>query len=667
MLHVCCVKWGKLYGPEYVNTLFDMVRRNLPAGFPGRFVCLTDDPAGLEEGIQTLPLPQGIIGWWNKLYLFAPNVFPKGERVLFFDLDTAITGPLDEIASYAGPFAILRDAYRKDGLQSSVMAWEVGTHRFWEAWHRQGCPMDGRGDQGFIEDAIERGHVDLWQDLFPGKFRSYKVECRTQIPRGTSVVFFHGHPRPHEVETGWVPEVWKIGGGSGVEFIVQSNVRDDALREHVRSAIQRSCQWVRPGNDTRTAIIVGGGPSLAKHLFYIRGMQMAGGIVFATNNTYAYLKDHGIQPDAHVMLDARAENLAFVPTDTVPKFYASQCHPSVLDAAGNDLICWHAAHACYQPLLEGTDSYGIGGGTTVGMKALALAFTLGHRHFRLFGFDSSYAESHHAYPQALNDGEKTLQVKVGGRSFKAAPWMVTQMEEFKEFMPLLMAEGCVVRIFGDGLIPHVASLMVSHDDGLKWPEGDIEARPAILSTVQDLHEFMAHCDHKRVAVQAGGNVGVFAKELAKHFERVLTFEPDPANWECLVQNLSETNIEAFNAALGDAAGTVSIEHNSRNCGASRVSGDGNIPISPLDTLALDCCDLLQLDIEGYELKALKGAERTIRQHSPVIVLELKGHGERYGDSDESIISWLAERGYTRAGSIHRDVIFTRTAHESRAA
>jgi hypothetical protein len=95
----------------------------------------------------------------------------------------------------------------------------------------------------------------------------------------------------------------------------------------------------------------------------------------------------------------------------------------------------------------------------VGLKALALAYVLGHRHLRLFGFDSSYRESHHAYPQALNDGEKTLAVHLGGTTFRCAPWMITQAEDFKHIAPELVAAGCVLRVYGDGLIPHIASLM----------------------------------------------------------------------------------------------------------------------------------------------------------------------------------------------------------------
>src|SRR5882762_4784361 len=106
VLNVVTINWHNYCGRgvEYVETLFDMVRRNLPAGFPGKFTVFTDDVSQKYElGIEVKELPKGLVGYWNKLYLFAPEAFSQGERVLYFDLDTAITGPLDAIVRYAGP------------------------------------------------------------------------------------------------------------------------------------------------------------------------------------------------------------------------------------------------------------------------------------------------------------------------------------------------------------------------------------------------------------------------------------------------------------------------------------------------------------------------------------------------------------------------------------
>lgn len=53
---VICMKWGKKYGPEYVNRLYAMVRRHLKGDF--RFVCLTDDGVGIRGEVECLPIPR---------------------------------------------------------------------------------------------------------------------------------------------------------------------------------------------------------------------------------------------------------------------------------------------------------------------------------------------------------------------------------------------------------------------------------------------------------------------------------------------------------------------------------------------------------------------------------------------------------------------------------
>jgi len=211
---VCCVQAGNYLGrgAEYVNTLFDMVSRNSQA--MARFVCFTDDPQGLDARIEAQPLPEpGLTGWWNKLALFKRGVFGPSERVWFFDLDTLITGPLDNLFTYDGPFTLLRDFYRggmsQYALQSSVMTW-TGDEcaEIWETWDARGRPTSCKGDQEWIE---EFGARPVLQDLFPGAFLSYKL-TEGAHPFGASVLVFHGDPRPHEVTDGWVPQVWKVGG-----------------------------------------------------------------------------------------------------------------------------------------------------------------------------------------------------------------------------------------------------------------------------------------------------------------------------------------------------------------------------------------------------------------------------------------------------------------------
>lgn len=196
-------------------------------------------------------------------------------------------------------------------------------------------------------------------------------------------------------------------------------------------------------------VIVGGGPSLVDSLAEIKARKLNGTKVWATNNTYRFLQSHGIQPDAHVLLDARPENVAFLKPDLGVTYYVHiNCDPSLFDALDGCRVCMYDLNS------EAT-------GTTVGLKALYLAGFSGYAEFFLYGFDSSYREGeHHAYPQALNDGQKVIEVTVEGRVFKCAPWMLVQAEEFQSIAASFAQQDKIIHVGGDGLLPHIARRMV---------------------------------------------------------------------------------------------------------------------------------------------------------------------------------------------------------------
>lgn len=191
-------------GSEYVKKLRRQVRKNLT--IPHEFFVVTDDPASFYPRMKVKP--SALPGWWEKLRLFKPGMFPDG-RVLFLDLDTFIVGNIDDIASLDTPFATLRDFWRKDGLGPAVMLWRTDANLgIWEGWEAAGKPMNlANGDQGWLEQHFGNRKPDILQDRFPGRFVSYKTHCTTCIPEGASVVCFHGKPRPHEA-TGWAKEYW---------------------------------------------------------------------------------------------------------------------------------------------------------------------------------------------------------------------------------------------------------------------------------------------------------------------------------------------------------------------------------------------------------------------------------------------------------------------------
>ena len=134
---------------------------------------------------------------------------------------------------------------------------------------------------------------------------------------------------------------------------------------------------------------------------------------------------------------------------------------------------------------------------------------------------------------------------------------------------------------------------------------------------------------RAVAVQAGGNCGVYASQYAEQFKSVYTFEPEYLNFHCLTHNLRQhKNTYKFQAFLGKGTENTSgitnpaDQQSEANSGMfERTTTTGHIAVLSIDNLGLTGCDLIHLDIEGGEHDALRGAEHTIRQFRPLICLE----------------------------------------------
>lgn len=187
----------------------------------------------------------------------------------------------------------------------------------------------------------------------------------------------------------------------------------------------------------------------------------------------------------------------------------------------------------------------------------------------------------------------------------------------------------------------------------------------ILNEWEEKHKnVLSYVKKKRKAIQAGGYVGVFSKGLSKYFEEVITFEPVKENWDCLVENIQEPNIRKFNSAIGDQNTALKIRkiiHN--NCGAIQLesSSSGDIKLVRLDDLYFENIDLLWLDLEGYEVKALLGAKNLIKKYKPVIVLENNGLIHEFPSGkqgSENLRHWMKEKfSYSFKERLMRDEVF----------
>lgn len=191
---------GGDYTPEHVHRLRDQLAEHAP-GWP--FICYTD----MEVDCESVPLQHGWPGWWSKLEAFAHD---SGGASLFLDLDSTVQHAPTRIAELAASceWSILRDVYRAHGLQSSIVTWQdnalapvldeaIADFERVSSAHR--------GDQNWIETLSRDGRLSkprIIQDAVPGAALSYKADGKRDGKplHEAEVVFFHGRPRPWEVE-----------------------------------------------------------------------------------------------------------------------------------------------------------------------------------------------------------------------------------------------------------------------------------------------------------------------------------------------------------------------------------------------------------------------------------------------------------------------------------
>jgi len=221
---VMCMKWGKAYGPEYVNKLYSMVRRNTTR--PLRFVCFTDDPAGLAPEVQAHPLPPIDLPagyeWtpWRKVSLWQEQLADLSGDVLFLDLDVVVTGSVDPLFDFApqSPFCVIEN-WTQPGARignTSVFRLRIGSNpRVFETM--QADPAKTVRDFANEQTLATRlaSSVVFWPAEWCVSFKHSLLPRwplnflrPAAFPSQAIVTCFTGHPNPDEARDGVWPTVW---------------------------------------------------------------------------------------------------------------------------------------------------------------------------------------------------------------------------------------------------------------------------------------------------------------------------------------------------------------------------------------------------------------------------------------------------------------------------
>jgi len=239
-LSVVTFKWKpragyrSVYGPAQVNTLRRMVARNYAQ--PHRFICVTDDPKGIDPEVEIVPLWDDHASVPNPSFRTGPSCYRRlkvfsrdmgavlGERFVCMDLDVVITGDLTPLLDRPEPFVAWRNPNPKWPLNGSMFMLKAGTRpRVWDSFDPKSSPRRSHAagcfgsDQGWMSYVLGSGESTWGPEDGVYSFQDEIVRRRSGLTKGlpprrppypmpanARVVVFHGAVDP------WMPAALKM-------------------------------------------------------------------------------------------------------------------------------------------------------------------------------------------------------------------------------------------------------------------------------------------------------------------------------------------------------------------------------------------------------------------------------------------------------------------------
>jgi FkbM family methyltransferase len=176
-------------------------------------------------------------------------------------------------------------------------------------------------------------------------------------------------------------------------------------------------------------------------------------------------------------------------------------------------------------------------------------------------------------------------------------------------------------------------------------------------------------------VDVGANIGIYASFFSKLVESsgcVYAFEPDSANYQRLIENAeSLDNVSPNHAAVGATTGTIrlfvsdklNVDHRTFDSGDGRRGVE--VPVVSLDDYfaAGQRVDFIKIDVQGFELSVLQGAERLLVENRDIkVLLEYWPYGlTKAGVTPSMVIEQIRSLGFEVSTIGDRDEAFTGSA------
>jgi FkbM family methyltransferase len=166
----------------------------------------------------------------------------------------------------------------------------------------------------------------------------------------------------------------------------------------------------------------------------------------------------------------------------------------------------------------------------------------------------------------------------------------------------------------------------------------------------------------KVVIDGGANIGEFARLSRRTFgpqPQIHMFEPQPACRTFLKKLADQPGFHLHMAALGAVSGehlelSVDAANNVTTGAHITPSGTGSstvsVPVISLDAIFAETLErkdraLLKLDLQGWELEALKGAVKVLPQIE-IVMLEASFFAQAYEPTISALVRFMDEAGFS---------------------
>jgi FkbM family methyltransferase len=159
-----------------------------------------------------------------------------------------------------------------------------------------------------------------------------------------------------------------------------------------------------------------------------------------------------------------------------------------------------------------------------------------------------------------------------------------------------------------------------------------------------------------MVVDVGANIGVLALLASRKVGpagRVLAIEAHPGTHAALLENLrlnAAHHVTAVQTAVGPEEALVRFSDKPGDDWNRVEAGSGAIEVkqTTLDSVCRDCAriDLLKMDIEGFELPALKGASETLGKTECLLIECWDANTRSFGYAAGEVVEHLVRAGFS---------------------